>query len=721
MKRFLVMVIAVAAALFGVYYVMFYEGYYISREYDGEIELPFKTEGKEFLVKSENSEYTLFQMKGVEISASVPGHYATEFYTDEEDYLRWFGQIQEMGGNTVKPQRLMDDEFYNALFVYNTEHEKPLYLLQGISVADAANYGTKEGYDKTYKGQLIKDGKSAVDIIHGRKTIGLGELGGTGHYRKDISDWVIGIVVGNAWNPDAVAYTDHHALYKEKNYDGAYISSAENATPFEVMLASVLDEIVQYESDKYHEQHPIGFISSQDVDFLEYDEDYVIQLGKYCSVDAEHLEVSDDMQAGIFAAYHLFDYCDDFITCLTDTQKEELGDKLKGINTKSSYGGYLQLVSRYHTMPVLLTEYGFSTARGAVKIGVEPNDEKQQGEKLMQVYRDAEKYGWSGVCITSWQDVWEQKTWNTAFAVDLHRRNLWHDIQTDGENFGLLEFVPGEEKKVCVIDGDAQEWSAGDEVYAANGISISMKYDQEGIYLLLSGKTISPDKIQYIPIDISEEVGSRICENPKMTFNREVDFLLRLDGKDNTELLVQERYQALRERFEYEMTGKDAFVNFPDKDSGVFVPIQMALENGTLLENYIGMNPTERREKTSLGTWETGKLFYGTENEESPEYSSQADFYFGEECAELRIPWLLLNVGDPTLMSVHRDYYENYGVEFQKVKHIWFGVAHNGTADFQNVRIKGLGRKFKVHERLKDSYDVVKKEWKEEETGELSD
>lgn len=721
MKRFLVAVMTAAALLLGIYYMVYYKGVYVTGEYTGNLELPFKTEGKELLIRTGDSGYELFQMKGVELSASVPGHYASEFYPDEDDYLRWFEQIQEMGANTLKVQHLMDDEFYDALFRYNTEHERPLYLLQGISVDDKINYGSETGYDDAYQGQLKDDGKAAVDIIHGKKRIWLNRRGETEKYRKDVSDWVIGIVVGNGWNPDAVAYTDHHALYEGRRYEGEYISSMEEATPFEGMLASVMDEVVRYESEKYHEQRPIGFINSPEMDFLEYDENYVIQLGKYSSLDAEHLSVSDNMEAGIFAAYHLFDYCDDFSAYLSQDQKRVVADQLEGLDKQSSYGGYLQFLSRYHTMPVLLTQYGFSTARGAVKIGKEPNEEKQQGEKLMQVYRDAKKYGWSGVCIASWQDVWEYKTWNTSFAVDLNRRNLWHNVQSDNQNFGLLEFVPGKTEKTCIIDGDPTEWDAKEEVYSENGVTISLKRDGEALYILISGEEISPENREYIPIDLSSGIGSRICEDPAMTFNREVDFLLRLDGKDHTELLVHERYQAARERFEYNVTGKDPFTVFPEKDSGKFVPIQMVLENDTLLENYQKMDPIERREKTALGTWDTGRLHYGSEDKESKEYSSLADFCFGVQCVEIRVPWMLLNVGDPTLMSVHKDYYENYGVEFQRAESLWIGVVHEGTAELLEVPVKGAGKRIETHERLKDSYYVVQKEWKEEAVHEISD
>ena len=41
---------------------------------------------------------------------------------------------------------------------------------------------------------------------------------------------------------------------------------------------------------------------------------------------------------------------------------------------------------------------------------------------------------------------------------------------------------------------------------------------------------------------------------------------------------------------------------------------------------------------------------------------------------EIRLPWLLLNV-ESCFMSVHRDYYVYYGVEFRTVREIGIGMA----------------------------------------------
>ena len=131
---------------------------------------------------------TEFLIRGTELSSSVPGHYATEFEPDEEDYLRWLAAIGEMGANTVKVSNIMDDDFYNAFYDYNQTSETPLYLLQEIPVSDAVNYGEEAASIQDVTGGMADDGKILVDIIHGRKSLMAGEISGGGHYRRDISN-----------------------------------------------------------------------------------------------------------------------------------------------------------------------------------------------------------------------------------------------------------------------------------------------------------------------------------------------------------------------------------------------------------------------------------------------------------------------------------------------------------------------------------------------------
>lgn len=240
-----------------------------------------------------------------------------------------------------------------------------------------------------------------------------------------------------------------------------------------------------------------------------------------------------------------------------------------------------------------------------------------------------------------------------------------------------------------------------------DGLKLSARYDAEGLYLLLEGT--DRGETVYIPLDVSPEMGSSICEVPSLSFQREADLLLCLDGVSNSRLLVQERWNPMRERFLYETEGDDPFIYFPEKN-GNFVPIYMAVQNPMLVDS---LSP-DARVLQRLGIWETGKLIHGSEKREEEDYDSLSDFCFGQGCVEIRLPWLLLNVGSPASMSVHRDYYVYYGVEFRTVREIGIGMARengDGPVSMGSFRLKGwTGLEYR--ERLKDSYYIMQDYWR---------
>ena len=82
--------------------------------------------------------------------------------------------------------------------------------------------------------------------------------------------------------------------------------------------------------------------------------------------------------------------------------------------------------------------------------------------------------------------------------------------------------------------------------------------------------------------------------------------------------------------------------------------------------------------------------------------------------SEIRLPWLLLNVGDPAAMGVHRDYYQYCGVELKQIKTLWVGAAREGdgeTIPMASLRVKGW-KDLDYRERLKESYYIIQSSWK---------
>ena len=674
MKKFLTVAIILGILGFGTYYAAMYKGFYIDFHPDTPAEASFTAEGKK-LVWHHGDEASEFVMQGVDITSSMPGHGATDFAADTADYLRWFESVGAMGANTIRALNIMDDDFYNAIYTYNTTHEEPLYLLQALTLPDAVNYGEGDAFRKSFYGRLLSDGLKLVDIIHGRRILPVGEMSGSGYYRKDISPWVIGYLVGTEWNPDVIAYTDERDIY-DTAYDGAYFSTTDGAGAFEAMLTKIMDRITAYESKKYKEQRLIGFMNEPLTDPFVYRDDYgkVIykfenkdlekktygrQLDKYVCLDAEHVIPGEKNQAGTFAFYHLYDFCPEFYKYFSEEQKAGLADILPSMDMSKSFDGYLDLLGKYHTMPVI-GSFGFSTSRGITTDAYGgPLDEKAQGERLMTVYRDMEAAGFSGGCITGWQDQWERRSWNTAYTQDLANNKLWKDLQTDGQGYGLMEFTTSEVQ----IDGDPSEWSPDKVLLENQGRRLSVKTDGEGLCFLVEGSDVSENKTLYFPVDTTGESGSRTSDSPKLNFSADADFLLCLNGKNDSRLLVQSRYDSVRENFLNEMEGKNPFEEYPEADASEFVPIRMAMENKTVLEQ---VNP-ETYPLRYLPAWKAGKLRHGNNNPDSETYDSLADFCYGDGCVEIRIPWALLNFSNPAQRLIHADYYKNYGVKLIKI------------------------------------------------------
>lgn len=200
MKKFLI-----AAVSFILLYLLldmaYYQwGFYIDFHGDREVRTFTSTQGREILVDTGDG-MEPFEIRGVDLGVGIPGHFSTEFAIDKETYLRWFGLIQEMGANTIRVYTILQPDFYEAVYEYNKENPEPLYVLHGVWVNDYVQNSHVDAYDDSFRKTLIQDCRTLVDVIHGRKKIRLGyqASGASGVYTKDISEWVLGYILGVEW------------------------------------------------------------------------------------------------------------------------------------------------------------------------------------------------------------------------------------------------------------------------------------------------------------------------------------------------------------------------------------------------------------------------------------------------------------------------------------------------------------------------------------------
>ena len=99
----------------------------------------------------------------------------------------------------------------------------------------------------------------------------------------------------------------------------------------------------------------------------------------------------------------------------------------------------------------------------------------------------------------------------------------------------------------------------------------------------------------------------------------------------------------------------------------------------------------------------------------SPDFNSLADFIFAGDYVELKLPWQLLNFSDPSRMTIHDDYYENYGVDYITIDTMYLGLTDGedeGRAALCPAVLEGWGNRVAYHERLKASYDAMRRLWR---------
>lgn len=749
MKKFITIACILVLALFVGSIVFYRLGIYIDLRPNAPISTFMHTEGKTIYM-DRDGESVPFEIRGMDVGVGIPGEWATDFAISKETYLRWFAQIQDLGMNTIRIYTIQSDDFYNAFYEYNAGREEPLYMLHGLWINDYIFNSHADAFDNELLGELLDDSRILIDVIHGNKTLSLGYEGiGSGSYRKDVSQWVLGYIIGVEWEGSLVTYTNQQNEDKS-SYSGTYLYTTEDARPFEAFLCQIGDNMIEYESTRYKQQRLVAFANWPTTDPFTYPVAVTSYRQKTACVDVEQVKSTDQFQSGMFASYHVYSYFPDFLELMKESEQysdaeitKRLGESARAtleyrislLNAPAieeylqdsdyydkkgqynTYLAYLTALNRYHSLPVVISEYGVTTGRGMAQVDKNTNrnqghmTEQEQGEALIACYEDIMASGCAGSCLFSWQDEWFKRTWNTMHAVDRDNTPYWSDYQTNEQFFGLLTFDPGKEESVCYVDGDISEWNEEDLVLSSEDMELSMKYDEKFIYFLVKKEDFDQENdTLYIPIDTTPKTGSTYCENYDVSFERACDFLMVIHGKKDSRVVVQKRYEALLSTYSNAYYGYDAYIhsNTPDSDTPVFEKIYMPLILSDLLPERDNTAPTGEK-------YETGKLRYGNANPEDAAFNSLADFIFSGDYVEIRIPWQLLNFSNPSEMMIHDDYYTCYGIENLHIDEMYVGVGSSEVPDYrismESFPLEGWGKTVTAHERLKESYYILQEYW----------
>lgn len=623
----------------------------------------FKTQGK-YLSVYNGTEFEDIYIKGVNMGLGKPGYFPGETAITKEEYARWFKQISEMNANCIRVYTVQPPDFYEALYEFNQTAENPLYLFHGTWYDETRLTGSADAFDEELYSILQQDMRDIVDLLHGNCTIQKQPGKAYGTYRYDVSSYVIGWILGIESDATFVSVTNQNHP-DIQSYEGTYIH-AKNLEPFEIFWAKTGDYILTYEMEQYSMQRPLSYSNWPTADILEHpsetmSEEYSVDL------NVENLDPTDAFQCGLFASYHIYPYYPNFL--YTELDYSNYLDEEKEVNT---YKAYLEDLIKEHDIPVLVAEFGIPVSRGMTHANIYTGfdqgnkSETQQGEMLVSMMNDIYNTGYAGGIVFTWQDEWFKRTWNTESYTNPDRRAYWCDMMTCEQHFGLLDFVPGETRETVIIDGNDSEWGEDDVLLETEDASLSVKHDCSYIYLMIRKENADYDSDKfYIPFDITPNSGSLIYEDK--TLSAPADFMIVIDGKDNTQILVHSYYDL----YQYEYDKYDKEIKTTDEikqpDNAIFQPIYYLVERELVLQ--------DRAEIIPLQKFPAGQLVFGTSDFDSKEYNSLTDFCYKDDILEIRIPWLMLNFRDPSRKEIEDDFWKNFGISGTYIENIQIGLA----------------------------------------------
>lgn len=191
MKKFLIFCAAILTIAAGVYSLFRFTSLINPFAWVVQQEPIAVTRDKEIYLNREGK-LELFEIKGVDLGAGIPGHFATEFAIDYDTYMEWFALIQEMNANTIRIYTISDPAFYHAFYDYNKDNLDPLYLIHGVWVEDSVMRASNHAYAPEFIDVFMEDSRIAIDVIHGRRIIGYHSRYGYGMYQYDVSPWCLG-------------------------------------------------------------------------------------------------------------------------------------------------------------------------------------------------------------------------------------------------------------------------------------------------------------------------------------------------------------------------------------------------------------------------------------------------------------------------------------------------------------------------------------------------
>jgi hypothetical protein len=348
------------------------------------------------------------------------------------------------------------------------------------------------------------------------------------------------------------------------------------------------------------------------------------------------------MPAGFFAAYHIYPNYPDFL------------------NNETRYATYLADLKRYHGhQPLLVAEFGISTSRGIAHVQPDGwnhggHDERAQGELVASMLTAIHDAGCAGSVLFEFMDEWFKGTWSAApLEIPAERRRLWFNAESPEQSYGVVALRPASAVRV---DGDPSDWPpAGATPVNARGApgwaalrDVRTSSDEGYLYVLLrtEGGAPGPDwdttsiRLAIDTYDSARGV-TRLPKPGAATIATGAEFLVELDGPGRSTIGVVAAYEP----YAAIDGGPVASPILERGKAAPFVPLLFEANR-----ERIGRDGT----RYPAIVVDRGTLRYGSLDPRAEDFDTRTDVAVGAGSGtiELRLPWALLNVTDPSSRRV---------------------------------------------------------------------
>jgi tetratricopeptide (TPR) repeat protein len=636
------------------------------------LQVVVRTRGRGFEVAVQQG-WRPFYLQGVNLGVALPGRYPSEFPTDSARYAGWLDTLAAMHANTLRLYTILPPTFYRALRGWNLAHpDRALWLVHGVWTELPPNHNFD---DARWKGGFQTQMRRVVDLVHGTATIPARPGHASGRYDADVSPWTLAYIIGREWEPFAVKAFDQRK--PRGSYSGRYLS-VQQGPAMDLWMAQQCDFMLAYEADTYNALRPIAYTNWPTLDplshpteattaqearwrlrsrrksvatKLEYENDAI-------SLDANLVKPTPANPAGWFASYHAYPYYPDFMMLDPGYRKARSSEG------RSSYFGYLrELVQHHQAIPTVIAEYGVPSSRGTAHLHPEGwshggHDERAMAAIDARLTREIREAGAAGGILFAWLDEWFKTNWAVIeYEIPLDNTRLWHNVMDAEQNYGVLGQYAGEASRTPRLGGDPELWRALATVQSATGQPGKLRQvragaDESFCYVavdLESGRFPWASMGLQLAIDTYlPRVGQHRLPRTQLRSELGFEFLIDLAAPDSGRVMVTPDYN--RHASKLDRTTGDDFGQFARRPVVTRDRADARFDSLFVITNRARFG----RDGTFFpaGRHDRGKLRHETETS-----STLADWYLDERAGllELRIPWDLLNVTDPSSRTLLHD------------------------------------------------------------------